>query len=52
VNGPVRQLLLACALGAALLGARPGEASAQRAPSTAALQKQLLVDNPMRLYWS
>ena len=41
MNGPVRQLLLVCALGAALLGARPGEASAQRAPSTAALQKQL-----------
>jgi hyaluronoglucosaminidase len=41
VNGPVRHLLLVCAVGAALLGARPGEASAQRAPSTAALQKQL-----------
>jgi hypothetical protein len=41
VNGPVRHLLLVGALGAALLGARPGEASAQRAPGAAALQKQL-----------
>jgi hyaluronidase-like protein HylP/collagen triple helix repeat protein len=42
VNVPVRHLLLVCALGAALLGTFPSGASAKRAPSTAALQTQLL----------
>ena len=41
VNGPVRHLVLVCALGAALLGARPTDASATNAPSTATLRKQL-----------